>query len=92
MRGRKKERESERERGIQPKRVHTLKVGRSDNVRTIDYVRHGSVNRQESWEMCSAFRIAHSVSQFKAQHIQLNLLYTPTKGLLKLINHPKWLL
>lgn len=49
------------------------------NDQTIEHVRHGLVNRQESWEMRSAFRIAHSLSQFKAQHIQLNLFYTPTK-------------
>lgn len=52
-----------------------LEVGRSDHCQTIERVRHGPVNRQESWEMHSAFRVAHSVSQFKAQHIQLNLFY-----------------
>lgn len=59
---------------------------------TIEHARHGPVNRQESWEMLLAFRIAHSVSQFKAQHIQLNLFLHTHQGLLKLIHHTKWLL
>lgn len=46
---------------------------------TIEHVRHGPINRQESQETRSAFRTAHSISQFKAQHIQLDLFYTPTQ-------------
>lgn len=47
----------------------TLGGGRIRLYQTIEHARYGPVNRQESWEVRSAFRVAHSVSQFKAQHI-----------------------
>ncbi len=64
-------RERKRERG----RERTLRWA----DQTIEYVRQGPVNRQESWEMLLASRTAHSISQFKAQHIQLNPFYKLTK-------------
>ncbi len=76
----KPDREREREGGVRMRR-------RPDQ--TIEHARHGPVNRQESWEMLLAFRIAHSVSQFKTQHIQLNLFLHTHQGPLKLIHHTK---
>lgn len=49
----------------------TLNLSQNEGGRgALNHIRHGPVNRQESWEMHSAFRIAHSISQLKAQHIQ----------------------
>lgn len=64
-------------------REHTLEGGQIRRCQTNDCFRNGSVNRQESWEICLAFRIAHSLS-IKP------LLYTHP-DLLGLINHPTWL-